>query len=81
MARSRSSVALPTKAALICTAEPAASLRLGRGLVSHGLGVSAARSVLARTCRHTAVRATPCRRRRFDGELASTFDDSQNNSS
>ena len=39
MARSRSSVALP-KAALICAAErlPAAALRLGRGLVSHGLG-------------------------------------------
>ena len=32
MARSRSSVALPTKAALICTAEPAAALRLLRGL-------------------------------------------------
>ena len=37
MALSHSSVALPTKAALICS-EPAAALRLGRELVSHGLG-------------------------------------------
>ena len=37
MALSHSSVALPTKAALICS-EPAAALRLGRELISHGLG-------------------------------------------
>ena len=35
--RSRSRVALPTKAALIGAAEPAAALHLGRGIM-HGLG-------------------------------------------
>ena len=35
MARSRSHIALPTKAAIIVAAEPAAALHLGRGIVSH----------------------------------------------
>ena len=35
MARSRSHIALPTKAALIVAAEPAAALHLWRGIVSH----------------------------------------------
>ena len=73
MAHSRSSAALPTKAALICAAEPAAALRLGRGLVSHGLG--GAKRIDTDVPALGGASATPRRRRRFDGGRASTSDD------
>ena len=64
MALSHSSVALPTKAALICS-DPAAALRLGRELVSHGLG--GAKRIGMDVPALGGASATPRRRRRFDG--------------
>ena len=60
MAHSRSSAALPTKAALICAAEPAAALRLGRGLVSHGLCGGKQRRCERDAASPTAIRRRTC---------------------
>ena len=76
VARSRSGVALPTtdeSGAHLNSARPNQRRRCASGAGSSRTA-SAARSTLARTCRHTAVLATPRRRRRFDGEPASTSD-------
>ena len=72
MALSHSSVALPTKAALICS-EPAAALRLGRELVSHGLGGAKRIGTDLPALGGTSDAASPTTSTEED--LASTYDD------